>query len=367
MVGKALGVLCVVCFLLINATPVLVRGGVLDDVTAPVTSISFDPLSNERGWWNNSTTVTLTAVDDDSGVNATYFRINNGSWGVYAAPFAMSDEGVTVLEFYSVDNAGNVEEVQLVEVRIDVTAPLVSIALDPPAPNGENGWYVSRINVTLNASDGLSGVNATFYRINDGNWTLYTWTFFIGQLPRDSGNFSIEFYAVDNADNIGIGQPVTVKVDTELPQIAVSTQTFFNKIRYLATCWDRVSGMNRVEFYLNGKLVANVTTEPYEYILCPIPGFNYFTLKGFIYNPQVVGDTISIPVILGVTRKIWDWTMTAWAIDNAGNSVTVDHTGSSLPRLVLFRTLVVPNNYTGFLGQFYVRATFPIEPSSLVS
>ena len=43
----------------------------------------------------------------------------------------------------------------------DITPPVTTCTLDPDTPDGDNGWYVSNVTVTLKATDDMSGVNAT--------------------------------------------------------------------------------------------------------------------------------------------------------------------------------------------------------------
>ena len=122
MVNKALCFLCVFCFLGFCATPVL-RGVVLDDVTPPVTVASFDPAQpNEKGWYNTTVQVTLTATDNESGVNATYYQINQSGWVRYSGPFSLTEGNVT-LTYYSIDNAGNAEVWKSSIVHIDTSPP----------------------------------------------------------------------------------------------------------------------------------------------------------------------------------------------------------------------------------------------------
>ena len=59
--------------------------------------------------YTSEVTVTLTAVDTQSGVNYTMYKLDDGDYIVYTAPFIVSDEGAHELLFYSVDNAGNTE------------------------------------------------------------------------------------------------------------------------------------------------------------------------------------------------------------------------------------------------------------------
>lgn len=47
----------------------------------------------------------------------------------------------------------------------DTTPPVTTIELDPENPNGNNGWYVSDVTITLEATDDKSGVKAIYYII----------------------------------------------------------------------------------------------------------------------------------------------------------------------------------------------------------
>lgn len=58
----------------------------------------------------SNVTVTLTAIDDISGVNYTIYKVDNGSYINYVEPFIISDDGNHVVYYYSIDNAENVED-----------------------------------------------------------------------------------------------------------------------------------------------------------------------------------------------------------------------------------------------------------------
>ncbi len=45
-----------------------------------------------------------------SGVEETYYRIDGGDETTYTAPFEISGEGTTTVEYWSVDVVGNVED-----------------------------------------------------------------------------------------------------------------------------------------------------------------------------------------------------------------------------------------------------------------
>ena len=139
--------------------------------------------------------------------------------------------------------------------RDDTTPPVTTISFQGKA--GDNGWYVSSVNVTLNASDAESGVNATYYTINNGSWILYANGFQVSV----SGNYSIAFYSTDKAGNVEPQHTQPLNIDTIAPWIINLKHISFNEIAFAASVQDDISGVNRVEFYLYSYENPNGTLE----------------------------------------------------------------------------------------------------------
>ena len=79
-------------------------------------------------WRNDAATVKFTATDDASGVAATVYRIDGGTWQigdqlVVRAPKDHSNDGEHMITFYSVDNALNEETTKTATVKIDTRPP----------------------------------------------------------------------------------------------------------------------------------------------------------------------------------------------------------------------------------------------------
>jgi hypothetical protein len=85
-----------------------VTGTGVPDNTPPTTTCTLDG-TLEGDVYTSEVTVTLTAIDTQSGVNYTMYKLDDGDWIVYTAPFVVSEEGAHELLFYSVDKAGNEE------------------------------------------------------------------------------------------------------------------------------------------------------------------------------------------------------------------------------------------------------------------
>ena len=82
-------------------------------------------------WHNRAVKILLEATDDLSGVAATFYSLDGGPWVqgtelVVRAPADHSNDGVHVLLYASVDEAGNREEERQAKVKIDTTPPRFS-------------------------------------------------------------------------------------------------------------------------------------------------------------------------------------------------------------------------------------------------
>jgi hypothetical protein len=120
------------------------------DRVAPITT-SDAP----AGWQTSDATVKLTAIDDLSGVQATYYSLNHGSTRA-GTSVSIATEGVNLLEYWSVDAAGNVETTQSVTVLVDTSAPTITHTATPAA--NAKGWTNAPVSVTFWCGDAVSGV-----------------------------------------------------------------------------------------------------------------------------------------------------------------------------------------------------------------
>lgn len=153
------------------------------------------------GWSDGPVSLSLAAADGLSGVAATYHRVDDGP--VHAGTtLTVAEEGQHVVRYWSVDLAGNVEPTRQLEVRVDLTAPVLTHSLDP-APNGR-GWHRGPVTVGFACDDALSGVAVCPEDVTvdtDGRDQVVTGT------------------ATDRAGN-SASERVTVHVDTADPTIA---------------------------------------------------------------------------------------------------------------------------------------------------
>jgi hypothetical protein len=90
---------------------------VIPETDPPVTTCTLEG-DFVDGVYRSNVTVTLTAVDEGSGVLFTKYKVDDGMDMTYTAPFVVTTEGAHNVWFYSKDNAGNVEAEKQVSFSI---------------------------------------------------------------------------------------------------------------------------------------------------------------------------------------------------------------------------------------------------------
>lgn len=115
---------------------------VLEDNIAPLTSHNYDGELHTSEF-----TITLTFQDDASGVNQTYYRINDGAiktLSIDGQPVINTNSLNNKLEYWSIDNAGNQETHKtLTDIKLDTTPPstqpTTSATQTQPTPTNQIG------------------------------------------------------------------------------------------------------------------------------------------------------------------------------------------------------------------------------------
>ncbi|WP_051348383.1 OmpL47-type beta-barrel domain-containing protein [Peribacillus kribbensis] len=132
------------------------------DHTAPITTAVADGNTGEK---YNKVDVTVSFSSDDgngAGIDKTEYRLNDGEWVTVTGPVVITEEGKNVIDYRSIDKAGNAEEAKSLQIWIDKTAPVIRM-------NGNLTFYQtdSKIDASITADDNLSGLESVEY-ILDG-------------------------------------------------------------------------------------------------------------------------------------------------------------------------------------------------------
>ncbi len=121
--------------------------------------------------------------------------------------------GSHILKVRAVDNA----EYESWSAPVNILIAIPDITPPVTVPWYPTSWKNTNVMVGLTATDDISGVKETKYRVNGGLWETG-----IIILVKDEGNHSIEFYSTDKAGNIETIKMITVKIDKTSPHTIVT-------------------------------------------------------------------------------------------------------------------------------------------------
>ena len=264
----------------------------VDDVR-PSTSLATSPVSpdGDNGWFKQgSVQFTLSGSDAVSGVATTAYQIDGGAVQTYSSAVTISTQGDHTVTYWSVDNAGNVENANTAHVKLDNVKPSTSLATTPLTPDGTNNWFTqATVSFTLSGSDATSGVAHSYFTVDGGAQTAFAGSVAIGQ-----GDHTVTFWSVDTAGNLEDANTTHIKVDNVKPSTSISfspsSPDGSNGWRVSATTFtlsgsDATSGISTTKYQIDS---GAVTTYP--------------------------GSAVSVPQ--------GQHTVSYWSVDNAGNTET---------------------------------------------
>jgi hypothetical protein len=157
-----------------------------------------------------------------------------------------------------------------------VTPPVTTIVFN--GTMGDNGWYISPVSVLLTATDTESGVDHILYKIDSGVWLEYSLPFEIS----DDGIHEVSYYAVDKSGNEEPVKTSNVSIDQTPPNITLTKQQIdLFDVKFTAQVSDNTSGIDRVEFFLDGLLQSTATQPPYQWTWT---GLGNFTVTATAYD-----------------------------------------------------------------------------------
>ena len=207
------------------------------DTTSPSTLASLNPETpnGQNSWYTVPVEVTLTADDETSGVAITYYRINDGAQQVYTIPFTISDDGIYTIDFWSIDNAGNIETAKSVSFKIDQAAPTTLLTIGDPNYDTDPTYVSTTTDFTLEATDAMSGVDYIEFKIDSGAWMPYSTPFNV----LDFGSHTVYYRSIDIAGNIEDIKSVWIVVNaTSLMYSGDTTSQYSDPVTVEATLID---------------------------------------------------------------------------------------------------------------------------------
>jgi len=206
-------------------------------------------------YYNNFINNAKNAYDKGNNSWDDYYPNGGNFWDDYTGNDSDGD-GIGDTPYY-ISGGDNQDGYPLMKpIGNDTIPPITTIELDPPEPDGENGYYVNPVEVTLNATDDVFGVKAIYYRVDGEKWKSHsgdTHTFILNHDCLIDG--LIEFYSVDFFENKEEIQSISIDMDKVPPKIGVKIDTYRVKfwwiVEFIIFAKDSCSGMDRVDFFIN--------------------------------------------------------------------------------------------------------------------
>ncbi|WP_230742932.1 OmpL47-type beta-barrel domain-containing protein [Methanooceanicella nereidis] len=171
------------------------------DKTLPEIAATLLSQANVNGWHNESVVVRFTASDSISGIDT------------ITSDILISTEGSSQSATGTAsDIAGNTNSFTVTGINIDRTPPSTICILN--GSSGNNDRYLSDVQVTLAASDDLSGINITGYSLDGISWIES------GTLNISSeGTTRIFYRSIDNAGNVETSNSISITIDRTSPSL----------------------------------------------------------------------------------------------------------------------------------------------------
>jgi hypothetical protein len=147
-------------------------------------------------WYIGKLAVALEATDDISGVDYTMFRIDNGTWSMYDSPIEIAESSIFIIEYYSVDKAGNEEDIRSLELSLDNSEPI--------SVSGSDTTIFRDTTLSLDGSDSCDdvGIRAYGWKIEkDGDVIAVLHSSHQTFVFNDPGEYTVTLTVWDYAGN----------------------------------------------------------------------------------------------------------------------------------------------------------------------
>lgn len=170
---------------------------------------------------------------DGAGVAFSWYRLNGGTSQTYSSSFTVPLD-TTLIEWGSVDQLGNNETENSIEIIVDDTSPFTNLEISSPK-FGTNPIYITtstKFNLIHDSDLEGVGVNFSWYILNEDDFHVYSESFTV---PEDT--ILIEWGSEDLLENNETFNSLSIEVDTLPPttEIIIDKPSYGNKTIYLTS------------------------------------------------------------------------------------------------------------------------------------
>jgi hypothetical protein len=177
-------------------------------------SISPETPDGLRGYYNTIPTIYVNSsfnegyyllLDEYQNVDWEYgieiqngeFTVPDGDWSVY---------------IMTRDVAGNSVEEGPIDIKVDTSPTDLRIEINPPHPDGSDGWYTSSVQLLIRGEEILDETEISYNGLD--------WWPLEGLVTLEQGIHNVKLRSVDRAGNINLVDIQEIKIDTSIPVIS---------------------------------------------------------------------------------------------------------------------------------------------------
>ncbi len=273
------------------------------DKTLPVTSITCNGAACASSWYTANVAIVLSCTDTGgSGCASTYYCVDQSDActpsTAYSSSFAVSTEGTNYVRYYSTDAATNAEAVKSQTVRLDKSAPTVSVSGAP------SNWQNTDASAAVSCSDPYSGCDAATYRLrssssNPGACSQTYADYTLTSPQTISSHQWLCAAAKDAASNTGFSTPSEFRIDKINPVASITDES---------TIW------------ISSDVITLSCTDTGD-SACVTTKWYYFDADGVCATTKASYTLSTTAATITVNTNHNDW-LCLWVEDNAGNHDT---------------------------------------------
>ncbi len=212
------------------------------DSKPPVTKLNYNrdnPVNkNNKMYFSNETSFSFRADDATSGVEHIYFSVNGEPYKMYNTAIVLTQEGDYVLKYYAVDNVGNAETPNTVNIFIDISAPETNLEI---SGDRHENIISGRSKLMLKADDRGIGIDKIFFKLDENDWKNYQSP--LAAALMEQGEHTLMYYSIDLKGNREKEKSFSFYVDKTPP---VMVQELIGK-SFIAGGREYASGRNQIK------------------------------------------------------------------------------------------------------------------------
>ncbi len=233
------------------------------DGYAPVSNLALEnaPVfsSEEKQYFGAGLSYSIKSIDQMSGVKGIYHKLNGSNYSPFTQTVTLNKEGEYALSYYAADMVGNAEAPQTQTFTVDLSHPSTYHNI-----NGVTGDNIlsPTSKIYLLSSDSLSGLGATYYKLDGGSYVRYNGR----EIPTsglEDGDHVLTYYSVDNVNNKEPEKTLAFYLDKTAPItaadilgdrfIANGRVYFSGRTKLKLTSVDNKSGVKEVLYSIDGE------------------------------------------------------------------------------------------------------------------